>query len=116
MAQRLRKRPLEHEYIRKLIKSVADINNTTTEKVEHILWTQFKLVKSVIEEGEMRSILLPNFGKFWANIKLKNYIDEKYIKKHGFKKELLKKPIPELAKRRRGRPVKNTNTDVKSKT
>ena len=65
-----------------IVKKLAKKYNLTEFQVEHIVKTQFRFVKGVIEEGEFKSVRLKHLGLFTVK---KNRL--KYYKDGGRREE-----------------------------
>lgn len=66
----------------KIIKTLAKKYNLSEFEIEHIVKTQFRFVKSVIEEGDFKSVRLKHLGLFTVK---KNRLN--YYKDGGRRKE-----------------------------
>jgi len=68
--------------IKKLIEKTAQKHNLSVAKAELIVLSQFKFVRTIMEDGEYKSIRLMHLGKFVASPKrIKQREDKK--KKDG---------------------------------
>tara|TARA_B110000902_G_scaffold146091_1_gene168535 strand:- start:175 stop:402 length:228 start_codon:yes stop_codon:yes gene_type:complete len=68
--------------VEKIIKTLAKKYNLSEFEIEHIVKTQFRFVKSVIEEGDFKSVRLKHLGLFTVK---KNRLN--YYKDGGRRKE-----------------------------
>lgn len=66
----------------KIIKTLAEKYNLSEFEIEHIVKTQFRFVKGVIEEGDFKSVRLKHLGLFTVK---KNRLN--YYKDGGRRKE-----------------------------
>ena len=66
----------------KIIKTLAKKYNLSEFEIEHIVKTQFRFVKGVIEEGDFKSVRLKHLGLFTVK---KNRLN--YYKDGGRRKE-----------------------------
>ena len=57
----------------KIIKTLAEKYNLSEFEIEHIVKTQFRFVKGVIEEGDFKSVRLKHLGLFTVKKNRLNY-------------------------------------------
>lgn len=73
-----------------LIDKVAAELNIDPDIVEKAVRSQFKFVKDVMESGNMRSVMLPYFGKFAVKEGRLNNLPEDFLKNiHKSGKEIV---------------------------
>mgnify|MGYP003122343424 FL=1 len=56
---------------------MSTTHNLPIQKIEEIVYSQFKYVSEVIRKGDFDSIRLPYLGKFTANPKRIKYLNER---------------------------------------